>query len=332
MNIKDIAGLAETSVATVSRVINCDERVAEKTRQRVLEVIAATGYKPDLVGRALRGANKGTILVALPTIANPFFSSVIEGVEHRAATSNYDMLLCITHRDYDTEKRYLDLLKTNQVGGAILFTSSLPDDELEAVAAKYPIVQYGTENRGLPHMSLVCIDDYAASREAVNYLVKLGHRSIAIMVGPYQRPYETTRQSGYEAALREAGIAVSKQYIAHSDYNHFEAHDACKRLMALREPPTALFCCSDLMALGAVKYLVESDLVPGRDVDVIGFDGTYLSEVSTPAITCVEQPRYEMGKASFDLLLERITDNKGIAKKVIMPHSLVVRQSTRGDQ
>lgn len=329
MNIKDIAALAETSVATVSRVINCDGRVSDATRQRVLEVIATTGYKPELVGRALRAGNRGTILVSLPSIANPFFSRVVEGVEHRAAANNYNTLLCITHRDDVTEKRYLDLFKTNQIDGAILFTSSLPSDELDQMAAKFPIVKYGPENRNLSHISLIGIDDFSASRDAVNYLARIGHQAIAIVVGPHERPFETARFDGYLAALRDAGIAFMKQYVVHSEYNHREAYEACKKLLASREPPTAIFCCSDLMAIGAVKAIVEANLLPGRDIDVIGFDGTYLADITTPAITCIEQPQYEMGKASFDLLLERITDASGLAKKVILPHKIVKRSSTR---
>ena len=130
MNIKDIAALAETSVATVSRVLNNDENVSAETRKRVLEVIKATGYKPNLVGRALRSQRSGKILVLIPSISNPFYSRVLQGVEHRASANGYDTLSCITHRDPDVEARYLDLLRTKQVDGAICFTMAMSEEKL----------------------------------------------------------------------------------------------------------------------------------------------------------------------------------------------------------
>lgn len=329
MNIKDIASLAETSVATVSRVINCDEHVAENTRKRVLEIIATTGYKPNLVGKALRAHRKGMILVLLPSISNPYYSRVLEGVEHRASAGNFDTLECITHRDYETEKRYLGLIKSGQVDGIILFTSTLGDNELDTFAASFPIVQCGANADNIAHISFACIDNLAASDEAVSYLVALGNEKIALINGPFGRPYEIDRRKGYERALNRAGIEVDERYIVGSDYYHPDAYDACKTLMALSDPPTAIFCGCDLMAAGAIKYLLELGIEPGKEVDIIGFDGTYLSDLTTPSVTCVEQPGYEMGKTAFDLLRERIEDRNSISKKVVMPHKLVIRNSTR---
>ena len=123
MNIKDIALLAETSVATVSRVINNEDNVSPQTKRRVLEVIETTGYQPNMVGRALRSRKSGKILVLIPSMANPYFSRMLEGVENRAQVKGYDTIVCITHRDAQVENRYLELLKTKQVDGAISFTT-----------------------------------------------------------------------------------------------------------------------------------------------------------------------------------------------------------------
>ncbi len=329
MNIKDIAALAETSVATVSRVINCDGAVSEATRKRVLEIIVATGYKPNLVRKALRSHKKGTILVLLPTIAHPYYATVLEGVEDRAAANNFDVLMCSTHRDPDQERRCLGLIESRQVDGIILFTSSLSDAVLDTFAETYPVVQCGANAEGIANISFTCIDNVAASDDAVSYFVKLGHTRIALINGPFGRPYEVDRREGYRRAMAREGLEAPSRYMTASDYAFADAYAACGKLLTQEKPPTAIFCGSDLMAVGAVKYCLESGLRPGRDVDIIGIDGTYLNQIVSPEITCIEQPGYEMGMTAFDLLAEKIQDNKTISKKVVMPHKLVVRQSTR---
>lgn len=327
--MKDVAALADTSVATVSRVINCEENVAAVTRKRVLDVIAASGYKPNLAGKALRSRRNGNILVLLPTIAHPYYSRVLEGVEERAAADNYDVLVCITHRNADTERRYLGLIETRQVDGIILFTSALNDHALNDFAAKHPVVQCGASAEGIANISYTCIDNVAAGEEAVTYLIKIGNRRIAFLNGRFGRPYEIDRHLGYFKALERAGLRIEERYIATCDYSHAEAYAACMNLLAQKKSPTAIFCASDLMAVGVVKCCLEKRLRPGCDIDVIGFDGTYLNELVTPEITCIEQPGYEMGITAFDLLREKIRDNGCISKKVVMPHRLVIRQSTR---
>ncbi len=249
MNIKDIAELAGTSVATVSRVINCEETVAEETRKRVLDIIASTGYKPSLVRKALRSHKKGTILALLPTIAHPYYARVIEGVEKRATENNYDVLMCTTQRDPDTERRRLGLIESRQVDGIMLFTSALADADLNAFAGRYPVVQCGANAENIANISFACIDNVAASDEAASHLFKLGNRDIALINGPFGRPYEIDRREGYMRAHARANIRVNPEYLAASDYDHADAYMACKRLLALKNPPTAIFCGSDLMAV-----------------------------------------------------------------------------------
>ena len=327
MNIKDIAALAETSVATVSRVINNDDYVSDETRRRVLEVIESTGYKPNLVGRALRSQRSGKILVLMPSISNPYYSRVLQGVEHRASAHGYDTLACITHRDPASESRYLDLVRTKQVDGAISFTITMPEDKLVRFAAKYPYVQCGARTIG-SSISYTCIDNVAASQEAIEYFIQPGHARIAFVNGWFDRPYEQDREAGYKTALQKHGIPFREEYLRGCDYNYTGGFDACRELMALPEPPTAIFTSSDQTAAGVTKYLLKIGKMPGKDVDVIGFDGTYLSDMCTPAISSVSQPGYDMGKTAFDLLYERICDPKAITKHVVMSHTLAHRETT----
>ncbi|MEA4969652.1 MAG: LacI family DNA-binding transcriptional regulator [Candidatus Pelethousia sp.] len=326
MNIKDIAVLAETSTATVSRVINGDAHVSADMRKKVLEVIELTGYKPNLVGKALRSQRSNKLLVLLPTIVNPYYSRVLQGVEQCASIHDYDTVIAITHRDPETERRYLSLASTKQVDGVVTFTSSLSDEDIYAYSKEFPIVQCGASS-GL--ISCSCIDNVKASYDATEFLIRLGNRRIGLLNGPYRRTYEVDRENGYRYALIDYGIPVIPEYIASCDYTFTDGIDCCAELMQLPEPPTAIFTSYDISAAGAIKQLLKLGLTPGRDVDVIGFDGTYISAMYSPEITTVEQPGYELGKAAFDLLLEKIEKPDAMVKKIIMPHKLIIRESTR---
>lgn len=329
MNIKDIAAMAGTSVATVSRVINCDEHVSEKTRKRILEVIAAAGYKPELTQRALLGKDKEKILILLPGISNPFYAQIVEGIEYRACENGFDTLICITHRDITTERRYIDLVRFGVVKGLVFFTSTIDDNELESVAKDYPVVQCGAFVNNSRYISYSCIDNVMAGQEAVRYLISLGNERIAFIHGTFERPFEVERQRGYLQALASHGIEPCDEYQVLCDYSYSSAFDACRELLQLKLPPTGFFCSNEQMAAGVIKCLTEMGLSAGKDMDVIGFDGTFLAGLCTPSITCMEQPGYEMGRTAFDLLLERIRNKNSIIKKVVLPHKLVVRQSTK---
>ena len=327
MNIKDIALLAETSVATVSRVINNEDNVSPETKQRVLEVIEATGYQPNMVGRALRSQKSRKILALLPSISNPFYSRVLEGVENRAHARGYDTIACIAHRDAEAETRYLDLLKTKQVDGAISFTIAIPEEKLQVISRNYPYVQCGARTNS-PNIPCVCIDNVAAAQEVVAYFVKTGHSRIAFINGPFSRTYEVEREQGYRSALAAHKLPFRDEYLCTCDYDVMGGYYAGEKLMNLPEPPTAIFTSCDQTAAGVCKYLLKNKKQPGKDVDVIGFDGTFLSDMCTPAISSIKQPGYDMGKAAFDLLYERISDPQSVVKRITMLHTLVHKETT----
>lgn len=327
MNIKDIAALADTSVATVSRVINNDAHVSDETRKRVLEVIQAADYKPNLMGRALRSKTTGKILLMIPSISNPFYSRVLEGVEQRAHARGYDTMTCITHRDPNSETRYLDLVRTKQVDGVISSSTTLPKEKIAQFAAKYPFVLCSARTDS-PRICYTCIDNIAAAMDAIEHFVKTGHTRIAFINGPFGRAYERDREEGYRRALQVHGIPFREEYLCACDYNYTGGYDACEELMSLPEPPTAIFTSSDQTAAGVIKYLLKIGKTPGKDVDVIGFDGTFLSELCTPSISSIEQPGYSLGMTAVDLLYEQITDPQFITKRVVIAHSLVLRETT----
>lgn len=333
MKITDIAKLANTSVATVSRVINGDPHVSASTKRKVLKVIEQTGYKPNVMGRNLRRSRSGNILAILPTIINQFFSQIIYGLEKRAGDNGYDVLIVVTHRDKETEKKYLELLLTKQVDGAITFTSSLNDEDLngadlQPITEKYPLV-LAAGNTKSKNLSYTCIDNNLAAYDMTKYLIKLGHTKIATIQGNFLRTYEQERSNGFERALTEAALPVINEYRIGCEYDFTGGYNATKKLLALPDLPTAIFAFSDTMAAGSMKCAMEQGLKIGRDIDVVGFDNIELGEMLTPTLTTVSQPQQELGATAFDLLLEKMNDIRSICKGIILPHQLIIRESTR---
>ncbi len=330
MNIKKVAELSGMSVATVSRVINGDGRVSEEAKQRVTAVIAETGYKPNHAGQALRKRRSGRILMMLPTIANPFYSDIVNTFERTARDKGFDILFAITNRDPNIERRYLDMLRTKQVDGMASFIPTIPETEINEIAASFPYVACCWRGGSNINASYVCIDNEKASYEMTRYLISLGHRKIALLNGDYpMRFYERERDQGFFRALAEAGLELNPQHRIYCDYSFQEGYEATARLMALRKAPTAIFAMADERAAGCIKYLNEHGIAVGKDVDVVGFDNVTISEIMTPSITTVGQPREEIGLEAANLLISRIHDRSQPDRGIIMAHKLVLRGSTR---
>lgn len=325
--IKDIARLANTSVATVSRVINGDQNVSEALKKRVYDVIEETGYVPNFVGRNLRTSKSYKLLVILPDIANQFYSEILKGIEEQAGHCGYDVLTSITHLNTEIESRYLDMVKTRQVDGIISFYTAMDSDKIRDLAGTYPYVQ-ACEPDMEAGSSYVMIDNEKAAYDAVTYLIEKNYQNIGMISGTFYRNSEKAREAGYRKALQAAGLAVYPDNIRHASYDYMTGYEECTKLLEQKEPVSAVFAVSDVVAAGAVRSVIDHGLVPGRDVGIIGFDNTSLSEIYNPSITTVAQPRHDIGTIAVDLLMERINDIHAISKGIVLPHHIVYRQST----
>lgn len=327
MTIKDIAKLAGVSVATVSRVINDDPGVAEKLRAKVLQVIKETNYVPNTVGRNLRKSKSDMILVMLPTLSNPFYAKILKGIEKRASENDYGILVSVTHHESRIEKKYLKMLQMKQADGVISLFSTLKAEELNELARQYPVVQCCeyTEGAQLPY---VMIDNKKAAYEATKYFIAKGHKKIGMISGSFYESSEKAREQGYKDALLEAGLPFDGSYIFKSNYKPEGAMDTCRELLALPEPPTAILTVSDTLAIGAIKYLKSVGVKVGKEIDVIGFDNASITRVYDPTISTVSQPRFDLGTVSVDLVIEKINNLQAVNKGIILPHELILREST----
>ena len=331
MKIKDIAALAQTSVATVSRVLNNDLHVSDAARIKVMRVVEETGYRPNKLGQNLRLQRTGKILAILPTILNQFYARIIEGLERQAHKAGYDVIIVVTYRDAEMERKYLKMLESREVDGAITFVSSLSDDGLGQVASQYPLVLCAgkCENRTVSYTS---IDNEAAAYDGTRYLAELGNSAIAIINGRFGRSYEDARRAGYTSALKSLNIPYREEYVLETDYEYEDGFVAAEKLLSLPEPPTAIFAFSDTVAVGSMHGAVHCGLQPGSEIDIMGFDNILLSEMVTPQMTTVEQPQYDLGVMAFNLLYEKIQSPQSICKGVLLPHTIIPRKSTRSQK
>lgn len=325
--IHDVAKLSGVSVATVSRVLNNHTNVSTKTKEKVLSAIKQLHYQPNLLGRNLRKSETRKILVLLPTISNSFYSRIVKGIEDIGNENNYNVMVCNTNSDIARERNYLELLTTKLVDGVIFMTSELSGDELTKINKQYPIVLC-SEYKDDAIVSKVGIDNVKASYDAVNYLINLGHKRIALINGSTKYLSTIHREMGYKKALSDANIDINPDYIRYNSYSYKGGIRATKELLALDKKPTAIFAIADSIAIGAIKELSSNNLNVSQDVAVIGFDNTSISSMYSPSITTISQPRYDMGKTAMRLLLKKIKDRESADDLVILEHELIIREST----
>ncbi len=328
--LKDVAKLAGVSVATASRVLNNNKNVSPENHQAIMQAMKTLNYSPNYLGRNLRMSSSRKILVLIPTLTNQFYSRIVLGIEDVAQASNYDVIIGSTHGDPGAEDNYINMLFTRLVDGIIFFSTLQSTNRLNEIAASHAIVQCCEYKNGI-NASRVSIDNKTAAYDAVKHLLACGHKKIALIAAGEIHATSIDRTEGYTAALAEAGISVRPDYVLHAGYSTYRAMHACEQLMRLPDPPTAIFCISDSMALGAMKKLSELGIRVCEDVSVVGFDNTSITEYYSPSITTISQPRLEMGKTAMELLLKKLADVNSPTEFITIPHQLIVRQSTVKD-
>ena len=321
LTIKDVAARAGVSVATVSRVINRRGPISAAARAAVESAVAESGFRPSAIGRALKTAKNRTIGVLVPSLKNPIFADAVQGIERRAEAGGYGTLLASSHYAADKELAAVELFLANRVAGMVLTVA----DETASPALDL------LSREGLPHVlvfnparapgrSGVTVDNRGAARQIVAHLISLGHRRIAMIAGSFESSDRSgLRRAGYQDALREAGLTSGP--VLEASFNARDLSGPCADLWSAGQAPTAVFCSTDLLAIGAIRALSGLGLAVPRDVSVAGFDGIELGEWITPSLATVTQPAERMGEAAVDHLLERV-DSGAKALHLTLQHRL----------
>lgn len=288
--IQEVAEQAGVSVATVSRVINNPSIVTEKTRLKVQNIITKLNYEPSVLGRNLRTSESRLLLALIPSISNPFYTEIINGIEDIAIKQGYNILLCATDSSPNREDIYFNLLKSRLADGIISMDPTVNKAKLLELASKYPVVQCSEYDED-GSISYVTINNELAAYHAVRYLIKIGHKKIALINSHKKYLYARERRQGFEKALKEFDLPINPDWIYNTDSLGFEQGQlAMRHLLTVTERPTAVFAVSDILAIGALKEINTNGFHVPNDIALIGFDKISFSNMTHPTLTTISQP------------------------------------------
>ncbi len=310
--------MAGVSAATVTRALSTPDVVRPATRDRVREVAASLGYHPNRAARGLITGRTGNLGLLVPDLANPFFPSIVKGVQGRAHEADHAVFLADTDEDPAAEAGLVRKL-AKQVDGIVLCSPRMAEPELRALAAEVPTVLVYRRVPGLPSVTAEFLD---GMRQAVSHLIALGHRRIAYVAGPRTSWANRERVRSLRAVTRRTGVElVEMGTVAPQFHGGVSVADR-----VLAAAVTAVIAYNDLVALGLLHRLAARGVAVPDDLSVLGFDDIPLAEMVHPALTTVALPKEEAGQAGVDLLLHLLDSRKAVRRD--LPTQLMVRGST----
>lgn len=327
--ILDVAKEADVSPSTVSRALNNSGTISPATVKKVYQAVEKLGYEPNVFARSLRRKETRIILILTPNITNSYYAHIISGISDFSREMSYSSFICSTGNDSYQLKELLEKFSRHQADGAILMSVEKGEKWLRDFSNDFPIIQVSEFDPKIP-IPHVCVDNYQAAYDAVTYLISLGHRKIAIISSVNRFISTEMRMKGYLDALKDAGIEVRDSYIAYAsaDYSYHSGCNETRKLLTLRDRPTAIFSISDIVAFGAVNTAKELGLSIPSEISIIGFDDVEQTTMFTPRITTVAQPCFTIGHRAAELLYRAINQESSIPLETILPYELMVRETT----
>ena len=336
MNIKDIAKMAGVGVSTVSRVINNHPDVKDETREKVKKIIKEINYIPNNSARILKKNNTKNIGVLVKGVFNPFFAEMINIIGSKITEKDYTMIL--QQNDYKTEEDIDGLIafaKEKRLQGVICLggnflnvnDESISPLDIPVVLTSVNTIYKSEENKH--KFSSIGIDNVFAAKELTNYLIKKGHKNIAIILGDKNDVgISWLRLEGYKKAIFENNLKYLEENIFIGNYEYEGAYNVAKKIINERKDITAIFAISDIMAVGAAKAIIDSGLKVGDDISVAGFDGMDITKYYNPEITTVKQPNKKMAISSIDLIFDLLLKKKQ-NKHIIFETKIIERKSCK---
>ncbi len=327
---RDVARLAGVSQTTVSLVLSGApaSQIPAETLERVQAAMRELGYVPNRWARALKTNKTMTIACVVPDIANPFYPSLLRGMQAVADEAGYDVITVNTDGTAEREQRFLGWCLEGRVDGVVgvFFTLRVADFKpLTDAGIGVVRIESSTKKVGPLPVDNLYIDNEAAAAEVTRYLIRRGYRRIAMIAG-IGGPQEG-RLNGYEIALAEAGR--KPLIIADEAFNEDGGFRAAQQLFALPARPDAIFAANDMMAIGAMAAARDAGLAIPGDVAIAGFDDIFAARLVTPALTTISQFQYDLGTTAAEVLLDRLQrGNAGAGTSQAMPFRLIERSST----
>ena len=332
--LKDVAVRAQVSIRTVSNVVSGYTHVSEKMRLKVLRVIEELDYRPNLVARTLRTGRTGVLALVVPEIDIPYFSELAHEVISAAAEFGYRVMIEQTGRDHLRELALLNRGERTMLFDGILFSPLVTKKQLQSIGHEKttPIVLLG-EHKFDGRFDHVAIDNQRAAQDATEHLIKIGRRRIAAIGEQPLEKFETPqlRTAGYLAALKSARIKTNPQLMHPAvHYRRIDGYTATTNLLNLKDKPDAIFCYSDLLALGALKAVFDFGLRVPDDIAIIGIDNIEEGQYSRPTLSTISLDTQFIAHHAVARAVARIDNPEIEAEEVVAKHSLIMRQSTLG--
>ena len=332
MNIRDIARISGVGVSTVSRVLNNHPDVKESTRENVLRVIKESNYVPNNSARILKQNNTKNIGVLVKGVFNPFFSELINVIGNKINENKYTMIL--QQNDYVLEhevENIISFVKEKRLQGIICLGGNfidLDEDSFKNIDVPVILTSVNTVSAsGRDKYSTVGINNLQSAYDATDYLIKKGHKNIALMIGEENDfCISWWRYKGYIKALKDNNIEPNDENLIIGDYDSNVAYKVTLDFLKKRKDITAIFAISDIMAMGVAKAVIDSGLIVGKDISIVGFDGMNISRYYNPGITTIKQPMEEMAIKSVEILFD-LLKNKCENQHVLLDTELIERES-----
>lgn len=327
--IKDVAKKAGVSISTVSRVINDSKPVSSEIKQRVLDVVEELEYKPNEIARTLVTKKSYLIGVIVTDLADSYVAEMVRGIEEIGKMYNYDILLCSTFGDKETEVKYLRLLSTKQVEGIIVISDILNEELHSQIQPSTTPIVYLNRFYYRREYHTVRIDNFKAAYEMTNYLINLGHKKVAYISNKGDKSFlERDKIDGYKKAISEHQDLEERIFYS-KDGDIEDGYEVTEEMINSQKGVTAVFCSYDELAIGVLNYLYDHDIRVPRDISVAGFGDIKTASILRPTLTTIQEPFYDIGAVAIRRIIKELKGEEVDKLDTILPFKIQERGSTR---
>ena len=324
--MKDIARIAKVSTSTVSHVINNTRYVSDEIREKIMKVVNELNYTPSAVARSLKVKETKTLGMLVTATSNPFFAEVVSGVEQYCNQHHYNLIISSIDGNEQRLQQNIQTLIQKQVDGLLLMYSDTRHAMVEQLNLNLPIVVMDWWPTELNADKIYENSEFGAYL-ATKTLIEQGHKNIAIITGKLDKSLAHNRLLGYQKALQDAHLPINPDWIIESHFDFEGGVEGMKKLLQITPRPTAVFACSDTIAVGVYQVAWQQGLRIPQDISVIGYDNIMLARYLTPPLTTIHQPKAELGKLAVETLLERIKSPDLEYKTTMLQPQLIWRAS-----
>ncbi|WP_318344686.1 LacI family DNA-binding transcriptional regulator [Flagellimonas baculiformis] len=333
VTIYDISKKLNISAATVSRALNNNPKISEKTRELVMKTAQELNYKQNRLALALKSGKTNSIGVIVPYINRNFFSAVIDGIEKQLTPHGYNVIICQSHEDAINEANHITALLNTQVDGIFMSVSKTTHDtvHIEKILENNTPLIFFDRKKDIPGVSSVTIDDFRGGYMATEHLIQQGAQRIAHFCGDLNLEIYKNRNNGFLKALEDHNIPVNKNLIIHTNSRIEAGAEAVAKLWSKKNRPDAIFSSSDYAALGAIQELRKLKVKIPEEVGVVGFSNEPFTKYMELPMSSIDQTPVTMGEIAAQVFLEQINNKQhvlSVEKRVVLAPELVIRKSS----